>query len=194
MALNRFMGIGNLTRDVEVREVGQNKVARFAIAMNEKYRKQDGTMAETTEFMEVEYWGNSGVFQYLTKGQMVYVEGSIRTEKWTGNDGVERSTTKLRAREIQLLGSRQQQPQQTSAQQQAPAPQQYQRPDPPRPQTPRPPVPQPQRPPMPHAPQQYQQPAPQPSPNPYQNFSQPSASGYGQQVSYGDAYQEDLPL
>lgn len=177
------MGIGNLTRDVEVREVGQNKVARFAIAMNEKYRKQDGTMAETTEFMEVEYWGNSGVFQYLTKGQMVYVEGSIRTEKWTGNDGVERSTTKLRAREIQLLGSRQQQPQQTPAPQQAPAPQQYQRPVPPRPQTPRPPVPQ-----------QYQQPAPQPSPNPYQNFSQPSASGYGQQVSYGDAYQEDLPL
>ena len=153
MSLNRFMGIGNLTRNVEVREVGQSKVARFAIAMNEKYRKQDGTVAESTEFLEVEYWGNSGVFQYLLKGQMVYVEGSLKTEKWTGNDGIEKSSIKLRAREIQLLGGRQQQ--------------------------------EPVQP-------QFQQPAPQRPQNPYQNFSQPSSSGYGQQVSYGT--QEDLPL
>lgn len=184
MALNRFMGIGNLTRNVEVREVGQNKVARFAIAMNEKYKKQDGTIGESTEFLEVEYWGNSGVFQYLLKGQMVFVEGSLKTEKWTGNDGVEKTTTKLKAREIQLLGNRQQ------PQQQAPAPQQYQQPVQQRPQAPRPPVPPQQRPPMPPAPQQYQQPAPQqpqyqqPAPQQYQespyqqqfNFSQPSST------------------
>lgn len=184
MALNRFMGIGNLTRNVEVREVGQNKVARFAIAMNEKYKKQDGTIAESTEFLEVEYWGNSGVFQYLLKGQMVFVEGSLKTEKWTGNDGVEKTTTKLKAREIQLLGNRQQ------PQQQAPAPQQYQQPVQQRPQAPRPPVPPQQRPPMPPAPQQYQQSAPQQpqyqqpaqqqyQESPYQqqfNFSQPSST------------------
>lgn len=187
MSLNRFMGIGNLTRNVEVREVGQNKVARFAIAMNENYKKQDGTVVETTEFLEVEYWGNSGVFQYLLKGQQVFVEGSLRTEKWTGNDGVEKTTIKLKAREIQLLGNRQQ-PQQ----QQAPAQPQYQQPAPQRPQAPRPPVPQQQRPPVP--PQQFQQPAPQQPQSPYQNFSQPSASGYDQQVSYGQTYEQDLPF
>ena len=103
MSLNKFMGIGNLTRNVEVREVGQNKVARFAIAMNEKYRKQDGSFAESTEFLEVENWGDNGIYPYLLKGQLVYVEGSIKTEKWTGDDGVERTTIKVRARNIQLL-------------------------------------------------------------------------------------------
>lgn len=104
MSLNKFIGIGNITRDAEVREVGQSKVARFAIAMNEKFRKQDGTVGETTEFMEVELWNQVGVFQYLRKGQLVYVEGSIRTEKWTGNDGVEKTSIKLRAMSVQLLG------------------------------------------------------------------------------------------
>ena len=165
MSLNRFMGIGNLTRDVEVRQVGQNNVARYAIAMNEKFKKQDGSIGESTEYLEVEYWGNSGVFQYLLKGQQVFVEGSIRTETWTGNDGIEKKAVKLRAREVQLLGSRQQAPAQPQYQQQpqrpAYPPQQAPgRPVPP----PRPQAPAPQRPPMPQQPvPQFQQPAyPQP--------------------------------
>lgn len=106
MSLNKFIGIGNLTRNAEIREVGQNKVARFAIAMNEKFRKQDGSMGESTEFLEVELWNQVGVYPYLQKGQLVYVEGSIKTEKWTGNDGVEKTTIKLRALSVQLLGAK----------------------------------------------------------------------------------------
>lgn len=166
MSINKFIGIGNITRDAEVRTVGQSQVAKFGLAMNERYKKQDGTMAETTEFIDVEYWGNAGVHQYLVKGQMVYVEGSIRTEKWTGQDGQPRYTTKIRAMSVQLLGR----PQQTQT---APAPQpQYQQA----------PAPQPQ---YNQAPPQYQQ-APAPQPNyqqaAYQQRNQPAPMPQYQQA------------
>lgn len=173
MSINKFIGIGNITRDAEVRTVGQSQVAKFGLAMNERYKKQDGTIAESTEFIDVEYWGNAGVHQYLTKGRMVYVEGSVRTEKWTGQDGQAHNTTKIRAMSVQLLGGTQQaqaaapQPQRAP---QAPAPQYQQAP------APQYPPQQPQYPPqgatapLPQAPQQ---PAPQPQ---YQQAPQPQAN------------------
>lgn len=106
MSLNKFIGIGNITRDAESRQVGQTTVAKFSIAMNEKFKKQDGTIGENTEYLDVEYWGNAAIHPYLTKGQLVYIEGPIKTEKWTGNDGVAKTSTKVRAMAIQLLGAR----------------------------------------------------------------------------------------
>lgn len=147
MGINKFIGVGNLTRDAEVRQVGQNSVARFGLAISEKFRKQDGTIGESTEFLDVDLWGQVGVHQYLVKGQMVYVEGSVRTEQWTGNDGQQRRTTRIRANLIQLLGNRQQ-----AQQHPAPSPQQYAQVTAPAPQY----VPQPASAP------QYRRPAPQP--------------------------------
>ena len=129
MSINKFIGVGNITRDAEVRQVGQNNVAKFSIAMNEKFKKQDGTIGENTEYLDVEYWGNTNVHQFLTKGQLVYVEGPIKTEKWTGNDGVTKSSTKVRAMTIQLLGSKRENAQAPAPAQptppQAPAPAPY---------------------------------------------------------------------
>lgn len=173
MSLNKFMGIGNLTRNAEVRQVGQSTVARFGLAMSEKFKKQDGTLGENTEFLDIDLWGQPGVHPYLVKGQMVYVEGSIRTEKWNDQQGQPHSATRVRAHMVQLLGSRPQAaapaPQPAAPQyQQAHAPQQYahQAPAPQYQQAP--PAPQPQAP----APPQYQQAAqPAPAPSPYPQYA-----------------------
>ena len=109
MSVNRFIGIGNITRDAEVRTVGQQQVAKFGLAMSEKYRKNDGTIGENTEFINVELWGQAGVHQYLVKGQMIYVDGSIKTDKWQGQDGQWHYETKVRAFSVQLIGARPQQ-------------------------------------------------------------------------------------
>ena len=142
MSVNKVILVGNITRDAEVRAVGQNQVARFGLATSNKYRNSQGETVEETEFHNIEYWGNSGVFQYLKKGQQVFVEGSIKTDKWTGQDGVEKSIVKIKALSLQLLGSRPQ-----AQTQPAPAPQ---RPvAQPRTSRPAPPAPAPVPPPMP---------------------------------------------
>lgn len=173
MSINKVICIGNLTRDAEVRTVGQNQVAKVGLAMTEKFRKQDGTIGENTEFIDIEVWGQAGVYPYLLKGQMVYVEGSFKTQKWTGQDGAQHQQTFIKAASIQLLGPRPQAQQPAAApraaapapqypaappqgyapQQQAPAPPAYPQypphtaapaPVPQRPAPPTPPAPQPQ--------------------------------------------------
>lgn len=159
MSVNLVILVGNLTRDAEVRQVGQSQVAKFGLATSERYRKADGTTAEVTEFHNVELWGAAGVYPYLVKGQCVYVQGTIRTDRYTGQDGQERTAVKIKAQSVQLVGAR---PQQQAAPQEfqqtqtappqfrqggfAPAPQGYGAPVPPTPPTP--PVP-----PAPSAPQ-----------------------------------------
>lgn len=132
---------GNLTRDAEVRQVGQSSVASLGVATSRKFKKQDGTIGEETEFHDVELWNNNGVYQYLTKGASVLVQGEIKTDKWTDQSGQQREKKKIRASVIQLCGPRQQQAQQQAPmapphpqyQQQPPMPPQYQQPQPPAP-------------------------------------------------------------
>lgn len=159
--------LGNLTRDVEVRTVGQSQVAKTGVAVSEKFRKQDGTTGESTEFFDIEIWDKASVYPFLKKGQQILLVGQIRTDKWQDQNGQPRESKKVRASIIQLCGSRPAQPQ-------APAPgytpqPQYQQPAPPPQYAPQPqyqapaPPPQPtyQPAPVPPAPQ-YQQPAPPP--------------------------------
>lgn len=153
MSVNKVILIGNLTRDAEVRTVGQNQVAKLGLATSNKYRNASGETVEETEFHTVELWGNAGVHPYLVKGQLVFVEGSIKTDKWTDQQGEERSLVKIKAFTIQLLGSRpaprQQEPQaqppmsrqmyqsstaQAPSYNQPPMPPQYRQPQPPAPQ------------------------------------------------------------
>jgi len=103
---------GNLTRDAEVRQVGQNAVASFSVATSRRYKKQDGTVAEETEYHDVELWNSNGVHPYLTKGTAVLAQGEIKTDKWQDQSGQPRERKKIRANIIQLCGPRpQQQPQ-----------------------------------------------------------------------------------
>jgi len=116
-SLNKFLGIGNLCADVEVRQVGQSQVGKVNVAITEKYRKADGTVAENTEFVTIELWDKPNVYPYLTKGTSVYFEGSLRSESWTDSQGQKHTGTKVRVLSLQILSPRQQ-----TAQPQAPAP------------------------------------------------------------------------
>jgi single-strand DNA-binding protein len=83
-------------------------VANVTIATSSKYKSKTGEMVEETEWHRVTFFGKLAeiVGQYLKKGRSVYVEGRIKTRKYTDKDGVEKFATDIIANEMQMLGSR----------------------------------------------------------------------------------------
>lgn len=112
MSINKFIGIGNLGRDPEYRVAASgNAVTNIAIAITEKYKDKDGVQKETTEWVNVVFFGKLAdvAKQYLSKGSQVYVEGKLKTEKYE-KDGVTRYSTKVVAEKLQMLGSAERKP------------------------------------------------------------------------------------
>ncbi len=132
--VNKAIIVGNLGNDPEMRYLPSgNAVTTISVATSETWTdKNTGQPQERTEWHRIEAFGRLAEImgQYLRKGSQVYIEGSIRTDKWTDQQGVERYSTKIRADQMQMLGSRQdggsanfnQAPAQRSAPQQQPAP------------------------------------------------------------------------
>ena len=113
MSLNKVMLIGNAGRDPEVRslEGGQNrKVANFTLATSERYKGRDGQVQENTEWHNIVVWGQAAdiVERFVRKGTQLYVEGKLKTRKYTDRNGVEKYTTEVEAQTIQLLSKRDQ--------------------------------------------------------------------------------------
>jgi single-strand DNA-binding protein len=110
-SVNKVIIVGNLGRDPEMRSFPSgDQVANVTIATTDKWKdKQTGEMREATEWHRVVFNGRLAEIagQYLRKGSQVYVEGSIRTRKWTDQSGVERYSTEIRADQMQMLGGRQ---------------------------------------------------------------------------------------
>ncbi len=132
-SVNRVTIVGNLGKDPEMRSFPSgDQVANVTIATTDKWKdKQSGEMKEATEWHRVTFNGRLAeiVGQYLRKGSQVYVEGSLRTRKWTDKDGVEKYSTEIRADQMQMLGSKQDggerqaaPPRQAAPQAQAPRP------------------------------------------------------------------------
>ena len=99
-SVNKVILIGNLGRDPEVRfsQSGQ-KIANLSVATSDTWRdKQSGERREKTEWHRVVIFDEriaDVAEKYLKKGSKVYLEGSLQTRKWTGNDGQERYTTEV---------------------------------------------------------------------------------------------------
>jgi len=107
--VNKVILIGNLGSDPEVRHLSSGSVvANFNIATSESYTNKSGERVTQTEWHRIELWeGLAKVAeQYLKKGNMVYIEGKLRTENWQDNDGNSRTTTRIRATNMSLLGGR----------------------------------------------------------------------------------------
>jgi single-strand DNA-binding protein len=120
-SLNRAEVIGYVGREPELRRTqGGTAVAGFSLATDESYTDQQGRRHEQVEWHRVTAWGKlaENVAQYVHKGQQVYVEGKLASEKWQGRDGVERETTRIVARQVLFLGKRGEQGQAQPAQQQ----------------------------------------------------------------------------
>jgi single-strand DNA-binding protein len=107
-SVNKVILIGRLGKDPEVKytESG-NPVCRFSLATNETWKDKAGNAQQHTEWHSVVAFGRLGEIcgEYLTKSKQVYVEGSIRTGKWTDRDGNERKSYDIVARYMQMLSS-----------------------------------------------------------------------------------------
>jgi len=109
--VNKAIIVGNLGRDPEVRYTANGSaVANVTIATSESWKdKQSGERQERTEWHRVVFFGRLAEIaeEYLKKGSQVYIEGSIRTQKWQDKEsGQDRYTTEIVARDMQMLGSR----------------------------------------------------------------------------------------
>lgn len=108
MSVNRVMLVGNLGAEPESRAFADGSpVCNLRIATSERWKdKVTGEQRELTEWHRVVLYRRLAevATQYLHKGSQVYVEGRLKTRKWTDTQGVERYTTEIEATELQLLG------------------------------------------------------------------------------------------
>jgi single-strand DNA-binding protein len=109
-SVNKVIIVGNLGRDPESRSFPSgDRVTNVTIATTDRWKdKNSGEMKEATEWHRVVFNGRLAEIaeQYLRKGSQVYLEGSLRTRKWTDKDGIEKYTTEIRADQMQMLGKR----------------------------------------------------------------------------------------
>ncbi len=105
--INKVILVGTLGKDPEVRySQSGSAIASVSVATNEKWKDKNGEMQERTEWHRVKFFGRLAEIagEYLKKGGQVYVEGSLRTEKYTDKQGVEKYSTDIIANEMQMLG------------------------------------------------------------------------------------------
>ena len=97
--------VGNLGKDCIVKEVNGKNVINFSVAHTERFKDAQGIQKERTTWVECAYWTDkTAVAQYLTKGKMVYAEGSPEADHYTNKDGQASATLRMRVQNIQLLG------------------------------------------------------------------------------------------
>ena len=110
-SVNKVIIVGNLGRDPETRYLPSgDAVSNINVATTDRYKdKATGEMKEATEWHRISFFGKLAEIagQYLKKGSQVYVEGSLRTRKYTDKDGIEKFATEIRGETMQMLGSRQ---------------------------------------------------------------------------------------
>lgn len=108
--INKVILIGNLGKDPEAKFMPSgNAVTNITVATSESWKdKQTGQQQERTEWHRVVFFNRLAEIasEYLKKGSKVYIEGSLRTRKWQGQDGQDRYTTEIVANEMQMLDSR----------------------------------------------------------------------------------------
>jgi len=108
--VNKVIIVGNLGADPETRYTSSGgAITNIRVATSEKWKdKQSGEDQERTEWHRIVFFGKLAEIagQYLKKGSSVYVEGSLRTNKYTDKEGVEKYSTDIVGSEMQMLGGR----------------------------------------------------------------------------------------
>lgn len=109
-SVNKVIIVGNVGRDPETRYMPSgDAVTNISVATSDRYKdKQTGEMKENTEWHRIAFFGKLAEIagQYLKKGSQVYVEGRLRTRKWTDQSGQEKYSTEIIADSMQMLGAR----------------------------------------------------------------------------------------
>lgn len=104
--LNKISLIGRVGRDPETRYTGGGQaVANFSIATSESWKDKNGEKQEKTEWFKIVAWGKLAeiIQQYVSKGQLLYVEGKGQTREWQDKEGQKRTTFEVNIREMKML-------------------------------------------------------------------------------------------
>jgi single-strand DNA-binding protein len=106
---NKVLLMGNLTRDPQLRYTpSQAAVCDFGLAINRKWKAQDGQMKEEVCFVDCTAWGRTGenISKYMTKGRPLFVEGRLTYQTWDGKDGQKRSKLLVTVENFQFIDSK----------------------------------------------------------------------------------------
>lgn len=106
--INKVILVGN-TGNVDIKDTQfGDKVVNISVATSVKYKDKAGNQVEQTEWHHVVLFKKLAEIaaKYISKGAKIYIEGSLKTEKWQDNQGNDRYTTKIIARDMQMLGSK----------------------------------------------------------------------------------------
>ncbi len=106
---NKIILAGNLTRDVEVRYTQSGSaIGNTAIATSRKFKSQTGEQKEEVLFVDLTFFGRTAEIanQYLRKGSKVLVDGRLKLDQWTAQDGTKRSKHSVTVENLQMLGSK----------------------------------------------------------------------------------------
>ncbi len=97
MGYQQFLALGNVTNEPEIRQVGENEVAKFSIAVN-GYK-------DSVEYFDLEWWKPNGAMAYVAKGTQVFISGELQTQRWE-KDGQKRSKIVVKVRSLNLTGGK----------------------------------------------------------------------------------------
>lgn len=108
-SVNKVILIGNLTRDPEMRQTPNNQnVTTFGLATNRAWVTQSGEKKDSAEFHECVAWARLAEIcsEYLKKGNLVYVEGYLKTRNWESPEGIKKFKTEIVVQDMIILEKR----------------------------------------------------------------------------------------
>ena len=109
MSLNQLFITGNLTRAPETKNLPSGStVTEFGVALNRKWKTDSGEMKEEVCFLDVSAWGKTGenIAKFFDKGKPILLQGRIKQDNWTAQDGTKRSKITMIAESFQFVGGR----------------------------------------------------------------------------------------
>jgi single-strand DNA-binding protein len=102
--------MGNLTRDPNISYTpGQTAVSEFGLAVNRKWKKQDGSQGEEVLFIECQVYGKRAevINKHFEKGSPIFVQGRLKLEQWSGDDGKSHNRIRVIVENFEFIGSKQ---------------------------------------------------------------------------------------
>jgi len=105
--LNKVLLMGNLTRDPQLSYLpSQTAVVDFGLAVNRRYKKQDGTMADEPCFVDCRMFGKRAetINRYFKKGEPIFVEGRLQYDQWQTKDGTRKNHLRVFVENFEFIG------------------------------------------------------------------------------------------
>jgi single-strand DNA-binding protein len=123
-SVNKVILVGRVGRDPEIKYTPNGSpVAKFSLATDESFKDRSGEQQRRTEWHNIVAWNKLAEIcgEYLTKGKLIYIEGSIRSRQWEDQSGNKRTSYEVVARTMQMLGSKADSERAAAASERAPA-------------------------------------------------------------------------